>query len=745
MGQEGERVGMSANDHPQEAEVDIGPWRFPFELTESEQMLVRLHVGDPGAFEPNDGPDPDSSSGWEHHTIRASVLVELCTKPPNGPTHAVRAAGFLVEGTLDLRWREVQRPLRLEGCRLLQQPLLTRAKLKEVAFEQCVLLSGLNAAGVSCDGSLDLSDSSIDGGLDLTGASIGGDLICSGLRLTGPLGNALSAEGIHVNGDVHLDRGFHAGERVAVDQARIDHNLNCGGGRFFCTEGDALTAEGADVKGDVVLGIATDPQGSPLFDAEGAPARFMAEGTVRLDGISIGGRLNCRGGRFSSRHGPALSAERAHVKGDVLLGVRSRALGDLVFDADGAPVRFEAEGTVRLVGATIEGQLICTGGRLSGPRGGALRAGGVKVTGQVRLDVATDLNEVAILARGAPVRFEANGVVAFVGATIGSWLNCRGGSFSNPTSNALAADGIAVKGRVLLDTATDPHKVPVRFEANGTVRLADAAIGSQLVCQGGRFSKPDGDALYAERMQVVGSFQWADLEVDGRVDLRNAAVGVLSDSLGAWPERKAGGLVLDGFRYAALGLADSEDWNFRRRSQWLARQKVYSSDPYRYLASVLRERGDDRTSRKIAMEQFNAQLRRDDGALTLRGKAWRWVLRATIGHGFEPWRALYLALALWALAWWTIESAATAEAVVPTRATAAIQNPEDCRARDYPCLMPALYAADLLLPIVDLGQLDNWRVTGPEVYRFLIPGFTVMGWALTTLVVAGFTSVVRRE
>ena len=54
-----------------------------------------------------------------------------------------------------------------------------------------------------------------------------------------------------------------------------------------------------------------------------------------------------------------------------------------------------------------------------------------------------------------------------------------------------------------------------------------------------------------------------------------------------------------------------------------------------------------------------------------------------------------------------------------------------------------IYTLDLLLPIVSLGQDSAWIPHGPSerwVWLFLL-----MGWVLTTAVVAGLTSILKRD
>jgi hypothetical protein len=299
------------------------------------------------------------------------------------------------------------------------------------------------------------------------------------------------------------------------------------------------------------------------------------------------------------------------------------------------------------------------------------------------------------------------------------------------------------KGKSIVDAKDNPHP----FEAEGEVRFVGSRIGGQLGFRGGRFRKANGSALNLERARVTGAFRWGDVSISGRIDLRDSYVGVLDDRQGAWPKE---GLVVDGFVYGALAREAPRDWKQRR--DWLRSQERYSSQPYRQLASIYRNEGNSRAARKILMEQFNAQLQRGS-TLSWQERIWRWVLRATVGHGYEPWRAIGFALVIWAIGWAWVHAAADAGAMVPTKGlpvaevtrAAVTPLPTDCKRRDYPCLVPALYSADLVFPIIKLDQRDNWRPNGALRYRLIVPILVAFGWTLTTLVVAGFTSIVRRE
>jgi len=71
----------------QEAGAEIGPFRFPFELNEAEQRLVRdVSAGQAADLDPDHASDPHASAAWEGRTVRAQVLAELCTRKRNDST-----------------------------------------------------------------------------------------------------------------------------------------------------------------------------------------------------------------------------------------------------------------------------------------------------------------------------------------------------------------------------------------------------------------------------------------------------------------------------------------------------------------------------------------------------------------------------------------------------------------------------------------------------------------------------------
>jgi hypothetical protein len=116
------------------------------------------------------------------------------------------------------------------------------------------------------------------------------------------------------------------------------------------------------------------------------------------------------------------------------------------------------------------------------------------------------------------------------------------------------------------------------------------------------------------------------------------------------------------------------------------------------------------------------------GGLSWYRRAGRYVLRAVVGHGYRPWLAGAWAvaiIAIFALLVWQFPGMF-------------VSNPG---VRGSP--QSVAYAADTFMPIVDLGQKDDWQPIG--WMRWLDWTVILLGWALTTIFVAGFTRIVRSE
>ncbi len=543
------------------------------DLTEAEKKLLRhAAAGDMADYR---GPtaaenDPNHAETWGRaRTIRAKIIRWLCVDrdairhiDPAG----IRIDAAKIDGQLDLKAVTVPFPLVLIYCSIRDGIQLRFAETRLLVFD--------------------------------------------GSSLATPAGNtermALTADGIHVNGDVLLRRGFQAEGAVLLLGATITGALNCCGGKFLNRGGSALIADSAHVGTHVDL-------------SEG----FQAEGAVRLLGATITGGLACRGGKFLNRGGSALIANSAHVGTDVVLGKGFKAVGEV--GLQGAVIAGtlrcdgRAVGGVRLTNATIAGDLNCEAGAFYNPSGTALMASTVKVGGNV-------------LLRGG---FRAVGRVVLTGAMITGSLSCEDGIFLNPDREALIADGVKIGG----------HAVLTGFQVEGCIRLVGGSIGGNLDCSGARFIGCRYNGLRARGMTVTGLLDWRRVTKNSTtlLDLSLARVGQLADDAPSWPER--GNLRLDGFVYTTIADDGPTGWKVRR--DWLERQphasapgetpiwphKSFSPQPYQQLAKVLRESGHEAAAKRILIVKEKARRKHGELGWWAWGGVCCWAPRLAMGTG----------------------------------------------------------------------------------------------------------------
>ena len=410
----------------------------------------------------------------------------------------------------------------------------------------------------------------------------------------------------------------------------------------------------------------------------------------------------------------AITADRLDVKGSVFL-------------RNG----LHADAEVRLPGAQIGSNLDCARGTFVNPTGDALSADRINVQGSVFLR-----ND-----------FRAEGEVRLLGAQIGGDLSCIGGMFTNASGKALNADRILVHGSVFLRDG---------FHAEGEVRLPGAEIRGDLDCHDSTFT-----TLTALSATVRGGFWWWGLKdaEHAVLDLTNASVGSMGDDADEknWPQR----LVLDGFVYGHIsgGPSDAES-----RLRWLARQDHFAPQPYRQLAKVLRDTGDEQGARNVLHEMERHRRQQQDRGPFVR--IWGWLLRWTIGYGYYPLRAFGWLVALVILGY--ILYGSRAGVVVPTEKEA--YETFRCEGKPpahYEDFSPFIYSVENSLPLVKLGQADKWQPdphpertatcqqkSAPGVghqrawsvcllsfRRFQISA----GWLLATLFLAGVTGIVRKD
>lgn len=314
----------------------------------------------------------------------------------------VLSKGFQSNGGVDLAGSIISGNINCEGSKFIN-PQGDALRLERVNVSHSILLRD----GFESEGSIQLYR-----------ATIGGDLDCQGSNFITGQGDAIKAEGVDIKGNVLLRKGFKADAGVIFYRSNIGGNFDCQNGKFVKRDRYAISLEGAKIGGSVfmrknhqagsnqtqefsseglvrlyraTIGGVLDCQGSKFVNGQGDAIDaswidvkgnvilsngFEADGGVTLYGAIIGGNFECQNGKFVKRDGYAISLEGAKVAGCVFLRKNHQVLSN---QTQG----FQAEGLVRLFGATIGKDLLCDGGKFINGQGDAIDASLIDVKGNI--------------------------------------------------------------------------------------------------------------------------------------------------------------------------------------------------------------------------------------------------------------------------------------------------------------------------------------------------------------------------
>jgi hypothetical protein len=342
---------------------------------------------------------------------------------------------------------------------------------------------------------------------------------------------------------------------------------------------------------------------------------------------------------------------------------------------------------------------------------------------------------------------------------IGGDLNCSGGTFINPGNVALEAGTNDIKGVVIL--GTHPMGIAKGFTADGLVMLERSSVGAGLDVVGAKFVGKSSElhGLWAPEISVRGEFLWqiVALENGAILDLTSSRFASLIDEERSWPA--PGKLVIDGLAYDLLpgGSSFNPEWtsprDARSRLRWLALQPGFHPQPYRQLAKVLAESGDDAGATRVRIAAEDLRY----GRYGLAGRAWGAFLKDTIGYGHRPMLAITWSTAVVLFGWLVVKAAKAAKLMRPIY-------PENVPAgseRLYERLYPFLYSLDVFLPFVNLHQEHYWwpnvdafgdchllgirlRLSGALVLYYLWAQI-IAGWILSAIFVAGVTGLIKGD
>ncbi|MEU5592166.1 oxidoreductase [Streptomyces sp. NPDC020298] len=327
---------------------------------------------------------------------------------------------------------------------------------------------------------------------------------------------------------------------------------------------------------------------------------------------------------------------------------------------------------------------------------------------------------------------ESHGELSLRSAKVGVSLSLRGAKLANPYSRlALNAPQLTVErtlymtpagvGSPLLSGTTPARGTRVqRFACQGGVRLDDGRFGDAVDLERARFAFTDDQELSLRRVQTPELRFLGERPQRGKVVLSGARVVTLVDRAASWPG--PGSLHMGGFTYESL--VPQGPFPLTERLDWVAAATAeYNPEPYERLAAVLRGAGEDEDAREVLL----AKQRRRRETLPLGAKLWGYAQDWTVAYGYRPGRA-----AVWMAVLWAAGTLAFAHASHPPM-----------NSGGHPAWSPALFALDLLLPVIDLGQVGQWQLRGG--WQWLAAALVMLGWVLATTVAAGATRLLRRS
>jgi hypothetical protein len=565
----------------------------------------------------------------------------------------------------------------------------------------------------------------------------------------GSVEDVLNLENVTFNHPLYL-RNVTFTHQPILDGAEIDH-LDLAGSRLpglsasFVTVRRHVRLDDTTVTG--TLNIASANIGGQVsainatFDAAGQPVAIWAgDATIKagidLLGATVTGTLNIASANIGG-HVSAISA---------------------TFDAGGQLWAVWAQGatiaqSLYLNSAVVTGTVAITraniGGQLSASTAtfDAARRGHAVVAEGVTISQGMYLNGVTV-----------TGTLAISRANIGGKFLARHATFDG-SSHGLAIDarGARISEGMDFDGAT----------VTGTLDLTNANIGGQISAFNATFEAARKAAAIMAWGATIGQIFQRDflrVTVGGKIDLSGADVGLLVDSPDLWGlrreqwgfkptvQRDRPSWQLEGLTYRRL---DESAWpptlktRVKLRIRWLDGNDTASPSIYQELAGEYRRVGHPGAARRVLIAGNDRLNRPEPGDSRLRrlGKSLRrWGFGRTVGYGYQAGRALIGVLLVAAVLAVLVSS--HEDVMVATYQNKPITANQTC-SQGAPCFEPAVYALDVVLPIVSLGQQKDWKPDPSDggwgvALKWLVYVATAAGWVFATLVVAAFSGVLKR-
>lgn len=388
--------------------------------------------------------------------------------------------------------------------------------------------------------------------------------------------------------------------------------------------------------------------------------------------------------------------------------------------------------------------------------------------------------------------FQSTEEISLPGVKITGDLQICNAKISGKGRPAIFAPSLKVEGSIYLgDYPYDD--IESELHSEGSIMLASCTIGQDFYCRNVAARPEDsqlGGALYLdlESQGIPAALSLARADIKGVLYMKhNQITGGIVNLSGATARRlndepsgegAAYRLRLDGFDYTHF--AQDADISLEARLDWLKRRPdgvEFSAQPYEQFARTLQSIGHRDEASHVLMRK--EELKREANFDTLRKSlknAWKvplaalWdvMLRYLVGYGYRPIRALSWGLVLIVVLSFYFGKTWDKGDMVPNAApilvsenwvSATQTHPDNPAAhwssrgqagQDYETFQPIAYAADLVIPIVNLGQEAAWA---PSTSRsswgwhgwWIRWVAKILGWVLTALGAAAITGMIRND
>lgn len=576
----------------------------------------------------------------------------------------------------------------------------------------------LNLRNARVAGSLNLRpDFRAKGGVSVFGAAIGGVLDLRGAQLTMNHRYALSAGNLELSGALHLNGGFRAEGPIWLRGARLKDGLHMDGGVVALPDSrlsvDAINAEYAAIEGGVQLRNG-----------------FATNGAINLRGARIGASLDLAKASLSCAKAIALDASNAVIAGDVVGAVTARA-------------------GMCFAGAEIARNFDLRGAEITAPHRKANQGG--------EHDLAIDATNVRIGGGLFLQHAKLKGEARLADARIAGYCAFGGGRFIQPGGWAIRAPNARIGGNLTFKSngGDESGPIAVKTVVEGGAKFDRARIEGEVVWDGlelrGRNENGAACTLSFADAEIGRALGARLLHAQhGLIDLSGARCAALADDLGKGWGIASTQIALDGFDYARLECS-AEDMRWSARTRWLRERSLRRSpQPYATLARVYAAAGRQDDMRRALRAQHDALAR---GAPASPTRIFSALFGLLSGYGLSPTRAaaalsafLLLGMAgVFAMDWRGVLIAADGA----------------------PCagaVEPVLYAIDVALPVIYLGQETacapgrapeaalfagipiggGWRLFEEvALWRWGLALYAIFGAILTALAILTFSGVMK--